>query len=111
MLNEVELCDLCNRKLRPPETKRCEGCCKRVAVIDADLKKYLPTWRCEDGLRYARWAVMDIGEDGLVWSDVLDMLEFFAEVPANYTELKVMGKRQAFLFFFDTLSNEHKNPS
>jgi hypothetical protein len=97
----VTPCQLCGK---PATAARCDACVERLAKIDADLGCYLPEWRREDGLRYARWAVLDLPPTGdLPWSRVMEKLNSFCEKPAATTELVVMGKRQAFIFFFDTL--------
>jgi hypothetical protein len=118
------LCELCGKPVRliaskadmeaiaigaPPGPKpkpqtRCQDCIKRLVVIDLDVKKFLgERWRLEEGLRYARWAVLDIPNEGeFLWQGIYDELECFAEEPDQMFIITVCGKRQVILFFFDT---------
>lgn len=107
MSEKSNMCELCGKPLAPyvmaGTSKRCAACLMRLGVIDLDLKKYLPAWRLEEGLRYVRWAVLPLPPTGaLLWSDVGEQLDFFAEMPDQAFEITVCGKRQAILFFFDT---------
>ncbi len=120
-------CELCGKPVRviasqadmeaiaigaPPGSKpkpqtRCQDCLQRLVVIDLDVKKFLgERWRLEDGLRYARWAVLDLPKGpAFLWQGLGEELELFAEEPAQAFEITVMGKRQIILFFFDTLKS------
>jgi len=76
----------------------------RLAQIDADIRKWLPEWRLADGLRYVRWAVLDIPDSAtLAFHDFHDRLANFVEEPVAHFEGLVFGKRQYVLFFLDTL--------
>jgi hypothetical protein len=75
----------------------------RLAQVDADIKKWLPDWRIDSGLKYVRWAVLDIPAGfTLADYDLHDRLANFVEEPVDHFDGIVIGKHQYILFFMDT---------
>jgi hypothetical protein len=79
----------------------------RVAALDLDLQKWMPNWRRVDGLRYARWAVADLGpETKVAMDDLLECLDMLCERACQMYEIIMFGQRQFIVFFIDTLSTD-----